>query len=113
MVVLQQCQFLFRFSKEVTDAYTSPFPSSLYMGGVAKWPLLVPLFRDDPVAQHMLEARNCLKTWSKPALIMFGDQGNFIYYSSSRGCKKSFCYLFCFYDTLKAHLQFLLMLSPC
>jgi hypothetical protein len=47
------------------------------MGGVAKWPLLVPLFRDDPVAQHMVEARNCLKTWDKPALIMFGDEGEF------------------------------------
>jgi len=45
------------------------------MGGVAKWPLLVPLFRDDPVAQHMVEARNCLKTWNKPALVMFGDEG--------------------------------------
>jgi len=45
------------------------------MGGVAKWPLLVPLYKDDPVAQHMVEARNCLKTWNKPALIMFGDEG--------------------------------------
>ena len=48
------------------------------MGGVAKWPLLVPLFRDDPVAQHMVEARNCLKTWTKPALVMFGDEGRLL-----------------------------------
>jgi haloalkane dehalogenase len=70
--------FLFRriarFPKDSTDAYTAPFPSHLYMGGMAKWPLLVPLYRDDPVAQHMVEARNCLRTWNKPALIMFGDQ---------------------------------------
>lgn len=70
--------FLFKrvvkFSSDAADAYTAPFPTSLYMGGVAKWPLLVPLFRDDPVAQHMVEARNCLKTWDKPALIMFGDE---------------------------------------
>ena len=67
-----------RFPKAVTDAYVAPFPSSLYMGGVAKWPLLVPLFRDDPVAQHMVEARNCLKTWTKPALVMFGDEGRML-----------------------------------
>jgi hypothetical protein len=78
------------------------------MGGVAKWPLLVPLYRDDPVAQHMLEARNCLKTWSKPALIMFGDQGNFIYQG---GVKKLMIFRFC-----STHLQSffsVLMLSPC
>lgn len=58
----------------IISAYTAPFPSSQYQGGVAKWPLLVPMMTDDPVTQHMLEARNCLKNWSKPALVMFGDK---------------------------------------
>jgi hypothetical protein len=71
--------FNFRFNKDAAEAYIAPFPTALYMGGVAKWPLLVPLYRDDPVAQHMVEARNCLKTWNKPALIMFGDEGEFAY----------------------------------
>jgi len=53
--------FIFRrvanFPKDVVTCYTAPHPSSLYKGGVAKWPLLVPLYRDDPVANHMFEAR--------------------------------------------------------
>ena len=70
--------FLFRrvakFPADVAEAYNAPFPSSLYKGGVAKWPLLVPLFRDDPVAKHMIEAQRYLAGCNKPALIMFGDK---------------------------------------
>jgi len=70
--------FLFRrvakFPADVATAYNAPFPSSLYKGGVAKWPLLVPLFRDDPVAKHMIEAQRYLAGCNKPALIMFGDK---------------------------------------
>ena len=39
-----------------------------------RWPLLVPMWKDDPVTAHMEAARNCLKTWRKPALVMFGDR---------------------------------------
>jgi len=57
----------------VLDAYAAPFPSRLFKAGTAKWPQLVPMLKDDPVCVHMENARNCLKTWRKPALIMFGD----------------------------------------
>lgn len=67
-------RFVVGFSPEITAAYTAPFPDPLYKGGMAKWPSLVPIFRDDPVAQHMVEARNCLKLWTKPVLVMFGDK---------------------------------------
>ena len=63
-----------KFPDEVAKAYNAPFPSCEYKGGVAKWPLLVPLFRDDPVAPHMLQAKQFLSTCKKPALIMFGDK---------------------------------------
>ena len=43
------------------------------IGGVAQWPLLVPLFIDDPVAHHMTQATDFLSTCKKPALLMFGD----------------------------------------
>ena len=27
--------------------------------------------RDDPVTAHMMEAKECLSKWTKPALVMF------------------------------------------
>ena len=63
-----------RFPPEVAKAYNAPFPSPLYKGGAAKWPLMVPLFRDDPVAEHMIEAQRYLAECNKPVLIMFGDK---------------------------------------
>ena len=72
-------EFLFKRSAknmdpDVVSAYGAPFPSSLYKGGVARWPVMVPLFKDDQVTAHMEAARNCLRTWKKPALVMFGDK---------------------------------------
>ena len=82
-------KFLFRyvlgFSEEVADAYDAPFPDWRYRGGAAQWPLLVPLYKDDPVTPHMVEAIKCLKAWSKPALLMFGDQD-----PVTRGIEKKF-----------------------
>ena len=42
---------------EVKEAYYAPFPDAKYMAGAAKWPLLVPVSRDDPGAKIMNEAR--------------------------------------------------------
>jgi len=58
----------------ISAAYNAPYPSSLYKGGCARWPLLVPLFKDEPVASHMRAAQDCLKQWKKPALVMFSDR---------------------------------------
>ena len=44
------------------------------MAGAAKWPLLVPISRDDQGAKVMNEARKILKTWQKPVLVMFSDK---------------------------------------
>ena len=65
---------VFGFSDEVASGYDAPYPDSWHRGGVAKWPLLVPLYKDDPVTPHMNQAIKCLKTWNKPALIMFSNK---------------------------------------
>ena len=48
--------------------------SSTGLAGPAKRPLLVPLSKRMTVAADMLAARDFLKTWSRPALIMFSDK---------------------------------------
>jgi len=58
------------FSKDVSEGYAMPFPSALYKAGVAKWPLLV---LTKLVNKSMRDTRNFLKTWKKPALVMFSD----------------------------------------
>ena len=71
-------KFLFKyvlgFSDEVADAYEAPFPDCWHKAGVARWPLLVPLYKDDPVTPHMIQAIKCLKAWNKPALVMFSNK---------------------------------------
>jgi len=63
--------FLKSKTPDIPAAYSAPFPSSLYKAGAARWPLLVPMIKDDPVAAHMVEASECLSKWTKPALVMF------------------------------------------
>lgn len=64
---------LYSCDPAVAAAYSAPFPSSVYKAGAARWPLLVPMYTDDPVIPHMQAAQKCLQSWSKPALVMFGD----------------------------------------
>jgi haloalkane dehalogenase len=66
--------FAQKLPSEVKEAYYAPFPDAKYMAGAAKWPLLVPVSRDDPGAKVMYEARLVLKTWQKPVLVMFSDK---------------------------------------
>jgi len=64
---------VFGLSSGVANAYTAPYPDSGYMAGVAKWPQLIPIYNDDPVAQHMVEAKSCLRNWLKPVLLVWGE----------------------------------------
>lgn len=66
--------FVTRLDREVMAAYYAPFPDEKYMAGVAKFPLLVPITRDDPGVPVMNQTRAALKKWTKPALVMFSDK---------------------------------------
>jgi haloalkane dehalogenase len=59
---------------EVIAAYNAPFPDAAYKAGAHQFPLLVPISPDSPSAPPMRKAREALKKWSKPALILFSDK---------------------------------------
>jgi haloalkane dehalogenase len=58
---------------EVIAAYEAPFDTRESKAGAATFPLLVPLTMDDPGAKEMLDTRDALSRWDKPALVCFGD----------------------------------------
>lgn len=61
-------------SKDIIAAYNAPFPDATYRAGVAALPLLVPTKPEDPGADIIKNAKERLKHWQKPALVMFSDK---------------------------------------
>jgi haloalkane dehalogenase len=58
---------------DVVAAYDAPFPTPESMTGVVMFPEQVPTEPDHPSAQTMLDVREKLRSWSKPALVFFSD----------------------------------------
>ena len=70
---LVQAACVTELPEEVVAAYDAPFPVPEAMSGVLMFPELVPTERDHPSAAAMLEVRAALRSWDKPALVLWSD----------------------------------------
>ena len=60
--------------KEILQGYEAPFPGEEYKAGARIWPALAPTKPEMPGAAEMKQTRAFLKTWDKPALVMFSNK---------------------------------------
>jgi haloalkane dehalogenase len=58
---------------DVAAAYDAPFPSAESKAGVLAFPEQVPTEPDHPNTAPLLAIREALRSWDKPALVLFGD----------------------------------------
>jgi haloalkane dehalogenase len=58
---------------DVIEAYNAPFPTPESKSGVLAFPEHVPTELEHPNAAKMLEIRDALTRWERPALVLFSD----------------------------------------
>jgi haloalkane dehalogenase len=58
---------------EVVAAYDAPFPTPESKAGALAFPELVPTEPEHPNTVPLAAIRDALKSWDKPALVLFGD----------------------------------------
>jgi haloalkane dehalogenase len=58
---------------DVVDGYNAPFPVAESKAGILAFPELVPTELGHPSAAKMLEVREGLTRWVRPALVLFSD----------------------------------------
>jgi haloalkane dehalogenase len=60
-------------SDEVMAAYDAPFPTPESKAGALAFPEQVPTEPEHPNTAPLMAIREALKSWTKPALVLFGD----------------------------------------
>ncbi len=60
-------------AEDVVRGYDAPHPTPESRVGAVMFPELIPTSPDHPAAPKMLEVREGIKRWSKPALVLFSD----------------------------------------
>jgi haloalkane dehalogenase len=58
---------------DVVAAYDAPFPTGESKAGALAFPELVPAEPEHPNTAPLLAIREALRSWEKPALVLFGD----------------------------------------
>ncbi|MCY3910462.1 MAG: haloalkane dehalogenase [bacterium] len=58
-------------SEAAQDAYRAPFPDEFYMAGARHFPMLVPVYPDDPAVPANQAAWEVLERWTKPVLALW------------------------------------------
>ncbi len=58
---------------EIADAYDAPWPVPESKAGILAFPEHVPAEPENPSTAKMLEVKEALTRWEKPALVLFGD----------------------------------------
>ena len=70
---LVQIASVTELADDVVAAYDAPYPLPESKTGPLMFPELVPTEPDHPSARKMLEVREALRSWDRPALIVFSD----------------------------------------